>query len=383
LTASQINSNGLSIKDSGGNIILDASAGSLKGISLSTLAGGATNLLKNPTATSGLDSWIADRWGAVQGSNGEGYYFWCGANTNDIKVQYQRVNIANGNQVTLTFDCYTQGCNNGAYFYMDVELHASDNSVIGNICNSGIIANKDWGTYSTTQTITTSNVAYGLVRLIQVGNTTNTAVRNIMCNSGGRIPFKNDNTTFGASFGDYYGTGNNILGQITPGNAGAFIANAAIGNALIGNAVINNAKIGDLEVNGRKISGNTVGTLQFLGSVGWGGAWFNVPQSDDRNANDLIACQFMGNFSSYGGDSNHAPIVLDIFTKGVSGQRQYQWQWDNIIVRMIAPGGFGAVGFNLPPGDYWCYAHTYEYSSGLNGNANSNVDQVSVLCVKK
>lgn len=43
-----------------------------------------------------------------------------------------------------------------------------------------------------------------------------------------------DNATVGATFGDYYGSGKNISGTITPGNISTYIANAAIGNAQIG-----------------------------------------------------------------------------------------------------------------------------------------------------
>lgn len=97
-----------------------------------------------------------------------------------------------------------------------------------------------------------ANVAFagnvtGTVNGIAAGN-----VNNWPAISGTGRPA--DNATVGATIGV------NLTGQMTAGNIGTWIANAAIGTALMQDASITNAKIGNLEVGGQKLAPPTTGS---------------------------------------------------------------------------------------------------------------------------
>lgn len=386
ITAQKVDSRGLTIKDTNGRVLLDA--GSINGLNLTTFTTGASNVLLNPTAVQGLNYWGSWRDGGgsefytTRGGAGEGYYFQHTANTPYNKGIYQTVSLYEGSQMTLTVDVFAGGCNSGGYCYASVDCYDGANNFKGSICYSQAVSGAGWTTLSATG-IAPPGTRTCNINFVQIGYSTNTAAKNFMFNSGGRIPFKDDASTYGSTFGDYNGSGNNVVGQITAGNIGVFMQSAAIQTAYIADAIINNAKVQDLQVNGRKISGQAITNLSSLGTVGSGGVYFNVPAVDDINSNNSVAVQIGGNL----------PGQVDFGNGVTSPQNLYiqpSWaantqSWSNIIATVggsQAPG-FSSITVGLPPGGYFIFAAHSDPNQTVRPWPSDPAYNVYVLSVKK
>ena len=241
LTADKIDTRGLSIKDTNGNIIL--SAGSV--LSSSYAAAGTVNSDLVPSISAAAATAI---WSSVSGANRPQDNATYGSPWNLVSGEGKPENNATyGSPWSLV-------SGNG---------RPQDNATYGSPWSlvSGTGRPDDYATYGSPWSLVSGagrpqdNATYGSPWSLVSGE--------------GR---PQDYATYGASFGV------NIGGQITPSNISTYIAGAAIGTAYIANAAITNALIGTAAVGTLTIAGNAVTTMGTLGGTTNQTIYLNAPQ---------------------------------------------------------------------------------------------------------
>ena len=267
LAASQINTNGLIIRDAGGNPIFGA------GVNLEwTRINPSNGWLNSNISISAGQIWGI---GVGEGTNVANSYIQINPTTGQI------VGIGTGNGTTVANSSIQVSSVTGRIW----GIGSGDGTVIS---NSSITIDPSTGELVGTGTpgVVVSNnkiqidPTTGVITGIgTIGNGTKVDNTKITLNeSSGQI------TLVGAGGGTFTTiTANNRLwatydanGNIIAGNVGTFINNAAIGTALIADATISTAKIRDAAISSAKIANASVGTLKIANQA------ITVPAIDQR-----------------------------------------------------------------------------------------------------
>ena len=249
LTASQIDTRGLSIKDTAGNIILQAGVGvsqkitimpvlnyDFRGYSNGFVASGATQtsylngLWLDSDGTDPI--WQSPSFGDINNTCNNGFY---GGNAPIVRVRLARQG-GSGWQGT----CYYATSGHGYSESYQVTV-SSDPTIVGG-----------YYTYDYVQfDFDFSNVS----------NWNSSYITQLRFDFGGSASdvFLIDSVTIGS-----YGVGNR---RMTAASVSTYIADAAIGNAQIGNAAIGTAEIGDLAVSTLKIQEGAYTVMSWANSA--------------------------------------------------------------------------------------------------------------------
>ncbi len=263
ITAAQINSNGLSIKDGAGNVILQAGSPIDSGYVSSD----------NQNLVPGLPAWVYGS--GVSRITGE-----TAAQSGDsIYIPASNTNTADSPATTLFADyvavsfkgIYYSGTARSAY----IRIYTADYATL--IASTTIPLTNSVARYMWTTSAVVSTASYRLV----VSATSGTAVVQI-------FDIKVERSAKATAWIPYGQDVTSVYNPITSGNVGTFIADAAITNAKIANATITSAKIANATIVDANIAAATI-TAASIANATITGAKIASATITDANIGSLSA----------------------------------------------------------------------------------------------
>lgn len=263
ITAAQINSNGLSIKDGAGNVILQAGSPIDSGYVPSD----------NQNLVPGLPAWVYGSGvsritGETAAQSGDSIYI-PASNTNTADSP---ATTLFADYVTVSFKgIYYSGTARSAY----IRIYTADYATL--IASTTIPLTNSVARYMWTTSAVVSTASYRLV----VSATSGTAVVQI-------FDIKVERSAKATAWIPYGQDVTSVYNPITSGNVGTFIADAAITNAKIANATITSAKIANATIVDANIAAATI-TAASIANATITGAKIASATITDANIGSLSA----------------------------------------------------------------------------------------------